>query len=112
VGIGQPISGAIADRFGTCAWFSAGALMYAAGLIMMRYGIHALFARLSAGVLIGLGLSAASFNLCAVGRSENPSGANWRGLSRLGAGTRRGRSDIRVCAVRRRHVDNFGWQPP
>src|ERR1700759_4388236 len=36
-GLGQPISGAIADRFGTLRVISVGALLYAAGLITMRY---------------------------------------------------------------------------
>src|SRR3954466_444614 len=34
-GIGQPISGAIADRFGTLRVICVGALMYAAGLMVM-----------------------------------------------------------------------------
>src|ERR1044072_212309 len=36
-GIGQPISGAIADRFGMLRVMCVGALLYAAGLFMMRY---------------------------------------------------------------------------
>src|SRR4029078_739740 len=36
-GIGQPISGAIADRFGMLRVMCVGALLYAAGLLMMRY---------------------------------------------------------------------------
>src|SRR6201985_3717684 len=35
-GVGQPIAGAIADRFGTLRVISAGALMYGAGLLAMR----------------------------------------------------------------------------
>jgi MFS family permease len=35
-GIGQPIAGAIADRFGSLRVISIGALVYAAGHIMMR----------------------------------------------------------------------------
>src|SRR3954469_15326094 len=34
-GLGQPISGAIADRFGAVRVISIGALLYAAGLIVM-----------------------------------------------------------------------------
>ena len=36
-GIGQPIAGAIADRFGSLRVISVGALLYAAGLLLMRY---------------------------------------------------------------------------
>src|SRR6202043_1696878 len=37
-GVGQPFAGGIADRFGTIRVISVGALMYALGLVIMRYG--------------------------------------------------------------------------
>src|SRR5882757_11429147 len=37
-GLGQPFAGAIADRFGTLRVISIGALMYAVGRMVMRYG--------------------------------------------------------------------------
>src|SRR6204780_5803810 len=36
-GLGQPIAGAIADRFGVLRVMCVGAVLYAAGLLMMRY---------------------------------------------------------------------------
>ena len=36
-GLGQPIAGAIADRFGLLRVMVVGALLYAGGLLMMRY---------------------------------------------------------------------------
>ena len=36
-GLGQPIAGAIADRFGVLRVMCVGALLYAAGLLLMRY---------------------------------------------------------------------------
>src|SRR5947199_5813828 len=36
-GLGQPIAGAIADRFGVFRVMAVGALLYAAGLLLMRY---------------------------------------------------------------------------
>src|ERR1700750_2020355 len=36
-GLGQPIAGAIADRFGIFRVMLVGALLYAGGLLMMRY---------------------------------------------------------------------------
>jgi hypothetical protein len=36
-GLGQPLAGAIADRFGTFRVMFVGALLYAAGLVVMRY---------------------------------------------------------------------------
>src|SRR3954466_256714 len=56
-GIGQPFAGAIAARLRTLRVISAGALMYAVGLFLMRYAETPLSLDLSAGVLIGFGLS-------------------------------------------------------
>src|SRR6476661_5411795 len=62
-GLGQPIAGAIADRFGVLRVMIVGALLYAAGLLLMRYSTTPLSLDLGAGVLIGFGLSGCSFNL-------------------------------------------------
>src|SRR3954468_11683264 len=62
-GLGQPVAGAIADRFGVLRVMCVGALLYAAGLLMMRYAATPLSLDISAGVLIGFGLSGCSFNL-------------------------------------------------
>jgi MFS family permease len=109
-GLGQPISGAIADRFGTLRVISLGALMYAAGLIVMRYSSTPLSLDVSAGVLIGFGLSGCSFNLVlsAFGKLL-PS--EWRGIA-LGAGTAAGSFGQFVFApFGVAMLDNFGWQP-
>src|ERR1700716_4663541 len=62
-GLGQPIAGAIADRFGLLRVMVVGALLYAGGLLMMRYASTPGSLDLGAGVLIGFGLSGCSFNL-------------------------------------------------
>src|SRR5690242_8318910 len=62
-GLGQPIAGAIADRFGVFRVMVVGALLYAGGLLMMRYATTPLSLDLGSGVLIGFGLSGCSFNL-------------------------------------------------
>ena len=62
-GVGQPFAGALADRFGSKYVLIAGALLYAAGLALMGQAQSALGFDLGAGVLIGFGLSGASFNL-------------------------------------------------
>ena len=62
-GIGQPFAGAVADRFGAPRVLSIGALPYAAGLVLMAYATTPAVLHLSAGVLIGFGLSGCSFNL-------------------------------------------------
>jgi MFS family permease len=109
-GIGQPIAGAIADRFGSLRVISLGALMYAAGLILMRYAATPLSLDISAGVLIGLGLSGCSFNLVlsAFGKLLP---LEWRGVA-LGAGTAAGSFGQFVFApFGVAMLDNFGWQP-
>ena len=109
-GIGQPIAGAIADRFGSLRVISVGALMYAAGLITMRYAATPLSLDISAGVLIGFGLSGCSFNLVlsAFGKLLPP---DWRGVA-LGAGTAAGSLGQFVFApFGVAMLDNFGWQP-
>jgi MFS family permease len=62
-GIGQPFAGAVADRFGTNRVLMVGALFYAAGLALMAHSTTPGMIDLSAGVLIGLGLSGCSFNI-------------------------------------------------
>src|SRR6201995_1211215 len=62
-GLGQPVAGAIADRFGVLRVMCVGAVLYAGGLFMMRYAATPLSLDIGAGVLIGFGLSGCSFNL-------------------------------------------------
>ena len=109
-GMGQPFAGAIADRFGSLRVISVGAVMYAAGLIMMRHAATPLSLDLGAGVLIGLGLSGCSFNLVlsAFGKLLPP---EWRGVA-LGAGTAAGSFGQFVFApFGVAMLDNFGWRP-
>lgn len=62
-GLGQPFAGAMADKFGTGKVLSFGAVFYALGLAMMGWASTPLSFTLTAGVLLGLGISACSFNL-------------------------------------------------
>ena len=109
-GLGQPIAGAIADRFGSLRVICAGALLYAVGLVTMRYAATPLSLNLSAGVLIGFGLSGSSFNLVlsAFGKLVPP---QWRGIA-LGAGTAAGSfGQFLFAPFGVAMLDNFGWQP-
>src|SRR5581483_3258240 len=87
-GLGQPIAGAIADRFGIFRVMCVGALLYAGGLLMMRYATTPLSLELGAGVLVGFGLSGCSFNLVLSAFSKLLPPEK-RGLA-LGAGTAAG----------------------
>jgi predicted MFS family arabinose efflux permease len=61
-GIGQPLSGAVADRVGTVRALCIGGVLYSAGLFIMA-GASTPAVLFSAGALIGFGLSGASFNI-------------------------------------------------
>lgn len=109
-GIGQPFAGAIADKFGSVRVMCVGALLYAAGLLVMRYSSTPLELNLGAGLLIGFGLSGCSFNLvlAAFGKLMPP---EWRGIA-LGAGTAAGSFGQFIFApFSVAMIDNAGWQP-
>jgi MFS family permease len=73
-GLSQPFAGAIADRFGAARVVVIGGALYVLGLLFMGLSESALGMTLSAGVLIGLGLSGTTFSviLGAVGRAVAP----------------------------------------
>jgi MFS family permease len=73
-GLSQPFTGALADRFGAARVIVISGALYALGLFMMGLANSALGMTLSAGILIGLGLSGTTFSviLGAVGRAVPP----------------------------------------
>lgn len=70
-GLAQPFAGALADRYGSGKVVFVGGVLYAIGLAMMSMADSPWSLSLSAGVLIGIGLSGTSFSilLSLVGRS-------------------------------------------
>lgn len=108
-GLGQPVAGAIADRFGLLRVMIVGALLYAAGLLLMRYSTTSLSLDISAGVLIGFGLSGSSFNLVLAAFSKLLPPEK-RGIA-LGAGTAAGSfGQFLFAPFGVAMIDNFGWQ--
>ena len=73
-GLGQPIAGMIADRFGSGRVIFTGGLLYAGGLLIAAIGADPASLHVGMGVLVGLGLSATSYAvvLGAVGRHFPP----------------------------------------
>jgi MFS family permease len=108
-GLGQPFAGGIADRYGANKVLIAGAALYALGLALMAHSTTAGMLDLTAGVLIGFGLSGSSFTIVigALGKLLPP---EWRSLA-FGAGTAAGSfgqflfSPIAVALM-----DSFGWK--
>src|SRR5437667_11605201 len=108
-GLGQPIAGAIADRFGVLRVMIVGALLYAGGLLLMRYSTAPLSLDLGAGVLIGFGLSGCSFNLVLSAFSKLLPPER-RGFA-LGAGTAAGSfGQFLFAPFGVALIDNVGWQ--
>ncbi|HEV7338394.1 MULTISPECIES: MFS transporter [Bosea] len=108
-GLGAPFAGAIADRFGLVRVLCVGALLYAAGLVMMAYATTPLQLHFGAGVLIGFGLSACSFNLilAAFGKLLPES---WRPLA-FGAGTAAGSfGQFLFPPIGNILIETLGWQ--
>ncbi|WP_339487113.1 MFS transporter [Pseudomonas sp. EL_65y_Pfl2_R95] len=70
-GLTQPFTGAIADRYGAQRTVIIGGVLYALGLVLMGFADSLWSLSLSAGLLIGMGLSATSFSviLGVVGRT-------------------------------------------
>lgn len=62
-GVGQTVAGAVADRYGSARVLITGALVYAAGLLLMAVAASPLVLHLSAGVLVGIGGAGASFGI-------------------------------------------------
>src|SRR5215475_6250280 len=108
-GVGQPFAGAVADRFGMVRVLGVGALLYAAGLAMMAYTTSPIALQVTAGVLVGFGLSGCSFNLviAAFGKLLDE---RYRMLA-IGAGTAAGSfGQFLFAPFGVALIDNFGWQ--
>jgi len=73
-GVMQPVSGMLADRFGTAKVVAAGAALYVAGLATMATATSPLMLILTCGLLIGVGLSGLTFSVISgvLGRAYPP----------------------------------------
>jgi MFS family permease len=73
-GLAQPFTGALADRSGAAKVVFIGGILYAAGLALMSLADSPASLSLSAGLLIGMGLSGTTFSIIlgVVGRALPP----------------------------------------
>ncbi|EJT85792.1 major facilitator family transporter [Pseudomonas putida S11] len=62
-GFAQPFAGALADRYGAGKVVGVGGVFYVLGLVCMSFSDSASTLMMSAGVLIGIGLSGTSFSV-------------------------------------------------
>ena len=108
-GVGQPVAGFIADRFGTARVLCGGAFMYACGLVLMSHADSAPLLDASAGLLVGFGLSGCSFMvlLAAFGKLLP---REWRSRA-FGFGTAAGSfGQFLYSPVAVALMDRIGWQ--
>ena len=78
-GVGTPIAGMLADRYGSARVLMSGAVLYALGLIGINYSETGLMLDLTAGLLVGLGVAFSSFSIvmAALGRLVPPEKRSW-----------------------------------
>lgn len=107
-GIGQPLFGVVADKFGTWRVLAVGTVLYVAGLIVMAIAPSPIWLHIGGGVLVGLGVAACSFGvlLAAIARLVSP---EKRSLA-FGLGTAAGSAGMFVFApISQGLIENLGW---
>lgn len=107
-GLAQPFTGMIADRFGARRVIAAGLALYGVGLFAMANAASPMAFTLSAGVCIGIALSATSFGVVygAISRLMPPARRNWAlGL----AGAVGGLGQFFLVPTAQGLIDSLGW---
>ena len=107
-GFAQPFAGMVADKFGAARVAMAGGLCYAAGLALMAYSETGLAFDLSAGLLVGLGLSGSAFGVVMglIGRAAPPAKRSAM-LGVVGAAGSFGQ--FAMLPYEQFLIDQFGW---
>jgi len=107
-GVGQPVFGAIADRFGTWRVLAMSGVLYALGLLIMATADSPTMLHIGGGVLVGLGVAAGSFGivLSAFARNVPPEKRSMV----FGIGTAAGSAGMFLFApLSQGMIDSFGW---
>ena len=107
-GIGVPVAGAIADRYGPAPVIAVGALVYGIGVAGMAVSEGGLALHLSAGLLVGVGVAFTSFSLAlaAIARVVGP---ERRSLA-LGFGTAAGSlGQVLFSPLTQGLISSHGW---
>ena len=107
-GIGQPLFGVVADKFGTWRVLAMGTVLYIVGLIVMAIAPTPVWLHIGGGILIGLGVAACSFGvvLAAIARVVSPEKRSFA----FGLGTAAGSAGMFVFApISQGLIDALGW---
>ncbi len=107
-GLGTPVFGAIADKFGTWRVLALSGIIYAAGLAIMGLSDSAGMLYLSGGVMVGLGVASGSFGIILAAFARNV--APERRSLAFGIGTAAGSAGMFVFApLSQGFIDAYGW---
>lgn len=107
-GLVQPFTGMIADRFGSIRVLFAGCILYGLGLYLMAQSTTSIELDLTAGVLIGMALSATAFGAVygALSRIFPAEKRSWAlGL----AGAVGGLGQFAMVPLTQGFISGFGW---
>ncbi len=107
-GLGQPLFGALADKYGTGRMLTLSGALYALGLFTMAHADAPVWLHIGGGVLVGLGVAAGSFGivLSAFARNVAP---EQRSLA-FGIGTAAGSAGMFLFApLSQGLISTFGW---
>lgn len=107
-GVAQPITGMIADRFGSLRVIVIGLILYAVGLAWMSVATTPAEFTLSAGIVVGVALSGTSFGVIygALSRMVPPARRGWA----LGvAGAMGGFGQFAMVPLAQGLIDQLSW---
>lgn len=108
-GIGVPIAGALADRFGPSRVLALGAVVYGLGVWGMAAAESGIQLHLFGGLLTGLGVAFTAFSI-AIAAIAKVVGPERRSLA-LGLGTAAGSfGQVVFSPLGQAFIANFGWQ--
>lgn len=107
-GVGTPVFGALADKYGTWRVLALSGIMYAAGLVTMAMAPTPGMLYIGGGVLVGLGVASGSFGIVLAAFARNVP-AERRSLV-FGLGTAAGSAGMFLFApLSQGLIDSYGW---
>jgi len=107
-GLGQPIFGAISDKYGTWRVLALSGIIYAAGLALMATASSPGMLHVSGGVLVGLGVAAGSFTIVMAAFARNVPAE--RRTFAFGLGTAAGSAGMFLFApISQGLINAYGW---
>ena len=107
-GLTTPITASLAERYGTARMIALGGVLYAAGLILMSLVQTPIHMHLTAGLMLGLGLSATGFPIILAAITKRVD-AKRRSLF-LGIGSAAGSSgQLALVPAGQFFISGYGW---